>query len=459
MAIGISDSGFGVITLIGSTLLYVRFLLGGISMVMAVCTVGILQLGTFFLMVRFLSKRANAKVRSRVVLCFIPIMAGYILNSLIPLLLYSDSIADGLWDYFSVNFIPASYEDIKLVTGGFDFRVAPKVGIAGGVASVILFSYLMVCGKGLISFFTPYVTFYQRIKPVISGWDICASVMTLIVIVAAYTPLMSEPMHSLREKQKEYERIVAHNKVLHEERKERTVDLSVKGIRLGISGETAWGYLTALKEKNEPSKLKFDLTVEYPEAIYDRLIGTTYNGVFPYKLRSGTFEGVNLKGNHYKVSTTLDNIPVGLDLYVLNDSVSAIKVYGFDYTFGDYDRLLALYKKKYGEPEVIKDYSPEKTYYGGGPYRSKGKADRYVWDFKNGRIEISEFGIVYLSDTLLSRVRNELKENIANSERAEKERVEMERRLQLRENSLRLDKEREDSLRRVRNHENVINEI
>lgn len=260
----------------------------------------------------------------------------------------------------------------------------------------------------------------------------------------------------------DYEKIEANNKHLRETRKDIVQDLSVKGIKLGISSETAWEYMNNLKDDREQSKLHYNKTIKHPDAIYDEFIGTTYYGVFPYEVGTNDFEGVNLRGDDYRMLISLDNTTVGLDIYELNGFVSAMRIYGlngYDNALTNFDSLLSLYTTKYGEPEIIKDFSFEEDIYTLQPYRSKGKSDRYVWNFKNGRIEMSEFGIMYISDTLLAKVRKECKEGIINSEIAKRKKIEEDRQQRVRTDSLRREQEKNDSIQRINNHNNAINEI
>lgn len=445
----------GIFTLIGGTLLYGWFLLGNIEMFWIICLIGILQLGTFKILDEFLHDTANRNIKSRIIICFLPIMAGCIINSIIPLTLYSDSIADGLQNYFSSNFIPKSYYIIPIERAWYAPRISPEVGFFGGFASITLCICLVSCGYRIMSYF-------KESKLIVYKIDICASIITLIVIVVGYILVAIWPICSKYRQHKEYDKIVAHNTKLHKERENKVQDLSVKGIKLGISSETAWEYLTALKEDREPSQLHYHETVKHPDAIYDEFIGTTYYGVFPYKVGANDFEGVNLSGDDYRMLISLDNTTVGLDLYILNSFVSAMRIYGlgdYDNSLTNFDSLLSLYTAKYGEPEIIKDFSLDKDIHAITPYRSKGKSDRYVWNFKNGRIEMSKFGIMYISDALLAKVRKECKSGIINSEIAKKKKKEAARQQIVRTDSLRREQEKNDSIRRVLNHKNAINEI
>lgn len=445
----------GVFTLIGGTLLYGWFLLGDAGMFWILCLIGILQLGTFKVLDEFLHNAINGNVKSRVIICFTPIIVGCIINSIIPLILCSDSIADALQNYFSANFIPESYYTIPIERAWYAPRLSPEVGFFGGFASVTLCFCLVSCGYRIISYF-------RESKLIVSKTDICASIITLAVIVIGYILVAIWPICSIYRQQRDYDKIVVHNIALRKGRENKVQDLSVKGIKLGISSETAWEYMTALKEDREPSKLYYNKNIKHPDAIYDEFIGTTYYGVFPYEVGTNDFEGVNVSGDDYRMLISLDNTTVGLDLYILNGFVSAMRIYGlggYDNSLTNFDSLLSLYTTKYGEPEIIKDFSLEKDIHAMTSYRSKGKSDRYVWNFKNGRIEMSEFGIMYISDALLAKVKKECREGIINSEIAKKKKIEAERQQRVRTDSLKREQKRNDSIRRVLNHNNAINEI
>ena len=159
---------------------------------------------------------------------------------------------------------------------------------------------------------------------------------------------------------------------------------------------------------------------------------------------------------------SLDNTTVGLDIYTYDGLVSAMRIYGLgssNNSLSNFESLLSLYITKYGQPEIIKDFSREEDIFAIMSYRSKGKNDRYVWNFKNGRIEMSELGIMYISETLISKVRNECEKRIKELEFAKKRKTEQEKIRKEKADSLKHIKEKRDSIRRVRNHKNAINEI
>lgn len=216
-------------------------------------------------------------------------------------------------------------------------------------------------------------------------------------------------LNSLYKQQTEFDKLSEHNIFLRHIRRNIDQELSVKGIKLGISKETAWGYMMFLKEDREPSQLHYNETIKHPDAIYDEFIGASYFVAFPYEVRPDDFKGVTISGEDYRMLISLDNTTVGLDLYINNDVDAAMIIYGLSSynSLTNFESFLSLYTSKYAEPEIIKDFSLDKDIYSIAPYRSKGKSDRYVWNFKSGRIEMSEYGIMYISDMLLAKVKNE----------------------------------------------------
>ena len=445
----------GIVSLIGGTLLYGWFLLGDAQMFWMLCLIGLIQLGTFKTLDEFLHNSGNVLDNRRVIICFIPIMVGYIINSIIPLMLCSDSVADSVYDYFSAFFVPNSYYVEPIKRAWYAPRIAPEVGFFGGFASIVLFISLVSCGYRVLSYFNDNKLRVQK-------KDVYGAILVLIIILICYIPIGTWPIYKLNKQQREYKKLEAHNVELRKSRENKIQDLSVKGIKLGISSETAWEYMIALKEDREPSQLYYNETIKHPDAIYDEFIGTSYYGVFPYRVPQSDFEGVNLRGDDYRMLISLDNTTVGLDIYELNGFVSAMRIYGlggYNNALTNFDSLLTLYTTKYGEPEIIKDFSREKDIHALLTYRSKGKSDRYVWNFKNGRIEMSEFGIMYMSDFLLEKVNSECEVGIKKADIEKRRKVENERRLKEQADSLKREQEKNDSIRRVINHNNAINEI
>lgn len=446
---------WGVISLIGSTALYGWFLLGGAEMFWILCLIAIIQLGTIKGLDVFLHNVVNNTNKSRVIICYLPIIVGYILNSIIPLILCSDSISDALYNYFSADFIPKTYYVVPIERAWYAPRISNSVGFFGGLASICLFISIISCSYRIYSYFKD-----SGLR--ITKFDIYATIIISIVICCLYTLIAAIPQYSIYKQQKEFDKLESNNVALRNSRDAITQELSVKGIKLGISKETAWGYLSSMKEDGEPSHLHYNETIKHPDAIYDEFIGTSYFGVFPYEVRPDDFQGVIISGDDYRTLISLDNTTVGLDLYIYNDVVAAMRIYGlgsYNNSLTNFDSLLTLYTSKYGEPEIIKDYSRDKDIHSITPYRSKGKSDRYVWNYKNGRIEMSEFGIMYISDMLLTKVKNECDRGLREYELSKRRKKEQDRIQKEQNDSLIREQKRKDSIQHTLNHQNAINEI
>lgn len=101
------------------------------------------------------------------------------------------------------------------------------------------------------------------------------------------------------------------------------------------------------------------------------------------------------------------NETVVIDLYIYDGLVTAMRIYGLEHNDAlfNFESLLSSYKTKYGEPEIIKDFSKPRYIYSSYSVLSKGPGDKYVWNFKNGRIEITKYGVMYISEALLSKLR------------------------------------------------------
>lgn len=445
----------GIIILIGSLLSYGLFFFCDASMFGLLFIIGIFQVGYCKILDKFFQSKVLNQLKNRVLACITPIIIGFVFVSIVPLILCSDSISDAAYTYFSAEFIPESYHVIKPERVWYAPRISPTIGFGGGFASIVLCISLVSCGFRIREYKNKLNLKYSPVDKILP-------IIVIALIAINITFIFLIPTFSINRQRAAYEKIVEKNKHLYNDRKNIVQDLSVKGIKLGISSETAWEYMDAMKDDEEPSKLYFHETIRHPNTIYDEFIGTSYNGVFPYDIPKESFEGVSISGEDYRMLISLDNTPVGLDLYIYNGLVSAMRIYGLgghDNYLTNFGSLLSLYIRKYGEPEIIKDYSREKDIYSLSPYRSKGKQDRYVWNFKNGRIEMSEYGIMYISDTLIDKIENDYNNGIKEYELAIKKKAEEDKIKKEHADSIKHEQERNDSIRRALNHQNAINEI
>ena len=156
-------------------------------------------------------------------------------------------------------------------------------------------------------------------------------------------------------------------------------DLSFRGIGLGISIDTAKGFISNIKdtvnteyyiETIAPDSDEREITYHYytyfrdPEKKYQTLT-QAYTG----EPSSDTWD---LKGELIEKDINIDNQQVRLKLFEQEGLVYAIVLlpkYG-DYHFSDFQSLKTLYTKKYGNPEI--------------------EGDIFRWSYKNGFIAISE---------------------------------------------------------------------
>lgn len=372
----------GVIILIGSLLSYGLFFFCEASMFGLLFITGLFQVGYCKILDNFVQSKVSNQLKSRTIACITPIIIVLVLSSMIPLILCSDSISDAAYTYFSAEFIPESYYVITPERVWYAPRLSPSVGFWGGLASIALCISLVSCAYRINEHKNRQKLQFSRADKM-SMAGIIATIVLIIVLISLI------PAFIIMQQRSAFERIEANNKRLYQERKDVVQDLSVKGIKLGISNETAWEYMNSIKEDQEPSQLHYLETIKHPDAIYDEFIGTSYYSVFPYELPMSDFEGVSIGGEDYRMLISLDNTTVGLDIYTYDGLVTAMRIYGLgnsNNSLSNFESLLSLYITKYGQPEIIKDFSREEDIFAIMPYRSKGKNDRYVWNFKNGRI-------------------------------------------------------------------------
>ena len=106
-----------------------------------------------------------------------------------------------------------------------------------------------------------------------------------------------------------------------------------------------------------------------------------------------------------------------------------------DYHFSDFQSLKTLYTKKYGNPEI--------------------EGDIFRWSYKNGFIAISENFIIYAPDSFDKLIDRAYK---AKQEAAVRQ-IEEEKFEKRKNDSINAERVREDSIKRIRNHQNAINDI
>lgn len=441
----------GFISLFVGSALYLWFLLGDAVMFWVLLIIAFLQLGACKVFMETLESNWTQEAKVQAYSCYLPILVAFILNSFIPFFLCSDSIADSLYSYFSADYIPSFYYIETTQVSWLIHRKSPEVGFWGVAGAFALCFCLVTCA---LEIYSPQNSCgYPRFKIKIKN-----AIITSVVIFCGYIGLTSLPFWELKSKEEAYNTLMESNRRLYRERITKKQDLSFKNLRLGISMETAYGYLSNLDSERKPSKFGYNFTIKIPEELYDCYLNIKYNKVFPYKIPK-SFEGVHLSGMEYRICTEFDNQKVRVDVYGDNGIVRAITIEGYssDGHFVNFDSILQLYKSKYGEPEIIKDYSKEKDIY--SDYHFKGPVDRYQWHFQNGTIQVSEYGILYISADYIKKV-NQLISRATSEYRIRiKVAAEEQRLLKMSKEKEKRSQEYQDSIRRVKNHENAINEI
>lgn len=443
----------GLLSLFISSLLYLWHIAGGADMGIILIGVGIIQWLGYFSMKRTLEARSwSVGMKIEAYACYLPIMIGYFVNALFPLLLLSDSIADTLYNYFTNHHVPQSYYAVPTKV---DFsRIAPDSSIALFFSPIVAW-IMYICTKHLYS---------DKDK-----WDMPRylvrykyAVAVALVITLGYVAINTYPLYGMGEdRAAQCERQLVRNGQLRESRKDATQDLSVKGIRLGEPKDSA---IKKLKELNngitpsEGTESYFGIKIDNPEELCDKLLGLEYKVFQPYPPAGDMFERIILRPDTYFINTTLDNHKVTMRVFVHGDKVAAILV---EPNWTDYDgyfpELFKLYKHKYGEPEVFMDFSYEHDEDAGFGY--KEGTDRNIWHFKNGAVQFTDNGVVYVSADFEDYVRNACKAERESAQRAKEAEAERKRREQIRKDSITRQKLTEESIRQARNHANAINEI
>lgn len=235
-------------------------------------------------------------------------------------------------------------------------------------------------------------------------------------------------------------------------------DLSFKGIRLGISFETAKGYAEDIQKSMSQSEIgqnnineKYFYTYFRQEPDIMETLTQTYTS---YELKDED-DHEWFCGKLFQFEATLDNQDVNINIFERDGLVYAIAITPTETLshYGDvqnFSELVNLYTKKYGEPELIR----ERSYYEHPEYTSSGDT-KYNWTFKNGTIRLCEDYITYVSSDffeLAKRFEERKQEEYDAEERARKYR-------EFQQDSIEKAAHRADSIRRIRNHQNTINEI
>ena len=480
------STAFGLLILWGSTLLYGTYLnyrwwISGIALLMAIFQLAFCGFAlNIFNDARF---KRNKELERTAVWCYLPIIVGYFINDLVPLFLCSSSIRYKLSKYFITDFHPVNaytqYNWMNDIWGAERKIEAP--GIGGISLIIILLFSVFSCGLGLYSekysFTQPRFQF--RKKPVI----VIVAIITIgywWIIVSPYRQRYSQERDYMENQQMlkaDKNSLLNKNSHLVDERCKIIKSLSFKGIGLGISLDTAIGHASSLENEdnedfsNDSSTIvgeivnadeignssisNFYFTIKETEPLpISILTGNTYDNSKPHT--EDTY--IQYKTECYESSTSLDNNKVFYRIIAANNRVFAITVnaniYGGTWSDDYYAKLVNLYTAKYGEPEIEKLFPKAGTY-----YIPDEKAISYQWTFADGVVYLSEKGIVYLYSSFIKKATANLSSQIRLREEQQKAYDDSVKRENARQLRLENERKRSDSIKRMKNHENAINEI
>ncbi|WP_290234947.1 hypothetical protein [Bacteroides acidifaciens] len=337
--------------------------------------------------------------------------------------------------------------------------------------------YALLSGVGCLSCYNTDITHIKFSLDIDKRIFIRSSICVLIgYIILFFYPNICESIttHKIKHEreliEKEYLSQLKMNQILQESRRNKTVDLSFKGIKLGISYDTDIQTAESISDFSDGKELYYSIKLDGKNKSPNWTSTIETQWTMPDTTIT-SFEQFSIAGRLFTGNTSIDNHPVGIKILEYNSRVPMIVV-TLNLDKESFDQIIKLYTNKYGTPERMtvegipyrddaedsylrKKYSH--TYYS-WEYKESIKND-FVWSFKNGSIRISPENITYLSKgfaNLLSSKNNTVisylkakEQHIADSINSAKEMNEVIQRQQA----------YKDSLKKIRNHNNAINEI
>lgn len=427
----------GIIVSYGGTIFYSAFY-NGWWLFFIVLLMGLAQVGYVAILMATLeefNRTPHFKKVVRSIIC--PFLIAIIFNALMSFLFFSKTFR--LWLGQHLNDYPTDEPTF--------------------ITFLLCIFYVLFIGFGCLSC---YNTDISQIK-VSSDIDKRIFIRSSICVFLGYIILFFYPniregianRNILKEQEKiEQEYLIQHNtnKKLQEKRSHQNIELSFKGVRLGMSFDTAKGIINNLSDFKGNLNGHYSIYVCEPQRVFQS-IAHVY-------LSHSVTEQSDYDGELIEGTTNIDNQGVSFRILESNGLVFAIVVLPYasnhynapEGEFNNFKTLLSLYKTKYGEPEII-----DKTFFEGLVPRTGNYSDcdYYAWTYKNGAIWMNHNSIVYLSSEFIKDVENKYNLEQAEIRQQELEKIERQRIEKLRQDSI----TRIDSLNRIRNHKNAINEI
>lgn len=262
--------------------------------------------------------------------------------------------------------------------------------------------------------------------------------------------------------EKEYNQILQSNKELQDKRRNKVMDLSFKGVKLGSSYKTDIQTAEALDDFRDGRERYYSIQIDGREDVTKLLSNIDVHWT------EQTSEGIY--GHLYSCQTSLDNHNISLNIYEYKNLVQMI-IIDFSLNEDEFKHLVELYTSKYGEPERMtlsghpfkEDpkvlYYHKKYYkYYSNDYMENLKND-YVWTYKNGIIRLSAKQIMYISSGFVELLMGEYEDQNKRIKQREIFVSDSIKKEELRIEAIRKQKDYEDSIRKVKNHQNAINDI
>lgn len=384
----------------------------------------------------------NEDYKSTVLSFLFPVFCAFVSNALFSFFFFSENFRHWLGSHLSG--FPYSPEGPYFIT----FLLIIIYVLFVGFASVSCYSSSLSVSVNLSK--------ARRNVAIASG-----AIVTFLYLLLFFLPIIergirehNNKVEMLRKENLRNELINKNNK-LHEDRIVLEKELSFKKIKLGISYDTAIEYANDNAEDKNPysHSSTYDFLVSSEDGIIDAILKNEY-----IKSEEKIDNKNYYSGQSYTVKTILDNQEVYLILYERNGLVFAMIITpgsrrGSTFCDPVFDDLLKLYSSKYGEPENLGSALLDDTYHYGE------ENDKYLWQFKNGTVQLTNNDIVYVSADFIksasqtfineTRIKEARQRHIADSIQIEQNRID----------SIRREESKRDSIRRAHSHQNAINEI
>ena len=395
-------------------------------------------------MMTTIEKITNEDYKTTVLSFLFPIFCAFVGNALFSFFFFFESFRHWLGSHLSG--FPHSPEGPYFIT------------------FLLIIIYVLFVGLASLSCYSSDISFSANLSKARKNVAIVSgAIVTFLYLLLFFLPIIGRGLmeHSNKVEMARIENLrkelINKNNKLHKDRIIIEKELSFKKIKLGISYDTAIEYANDNAEDKNPysQSSTYDFLVSSEDGIIDAIIKNEY-----IKSEEMIDNKNYYSGQSYTVKTILDNQEVYLTLYERNGLVFAMIITpdswrGSTFRESEFNDLLKLYSSKYGEPENLGSDLLDDTYH----YHDREENDKYVWQFKNGTIQLTNKYIIYVSADFVksasqtfineARIKEARQRHIADSIRREQNWIDSIRRVE----------SKRDSIRRAHSHQNAINEI